>query len=90
LSAASDSAAYDQLVAEGYLTARRGTSVAPLPRTDPPAVTSLSGLRDHWHDPDHAARQGVVVGYATPAEHAYRAALDALARALTAPGPRPR
>lgn len=45
---------------------------------------ALSGLRDHWHDPDRATRQGVVVGYATPAEHAYRAALDALARALTA------
>ncbi|MEU4766093.1 PLP-dependent aminotransferase family protein [Actinosynnema sp. NPDC023794] len=45
---------------------------------------ALSGLRHHWHDPDHATRHGVVVGYATPAEHAYRAALDALALALTA------
>jgi GntR family transcriptional regulator / MocR family aminotransferase len=45
---------------------------------------ALSGLREHWHDPRDATRQGLVVGYATPAEHAYRAALDALARALTA------
>ncbi|MFE9748165.1 PLP-dependent aminotransferase family protein [Saccharothrix saharensis] len=45
---------------------------------------ALSGLRDHWHDPRDATRHGVVVGYATPAEHAYRAALDALTRALTA------
>ncbi len=51
---------------------------------------ALSGLRDHWHDPRRATRQGVVVGYATPAEHAYRAALDALAGALTAAGPGPR
>ncbi|MCE6997508.1 PLP-dependent aminotransferase family protein [Saccharothrix sp. S26] len=45
---------------------------------------AVSGLREHWHDPRAATRQGVVVGYATPAEHAYRAALDALTRALTA------
>ncbi|ROP35402.1 PLP-dependent aminotransferase family protein [Saccharothrix texasensis] len=51
---------------------------------------AVSGLREHWHDPDTATRQGVVVGYATPAEHAYRAALDALTLALTAGGPAPR
>ncbi|MFJ6673576.1 PLP-dependent aminotransferase family protein [Actinosynnema sp. NPDC091369] len=45
---------------------------------------AVSGLREHWHDPRDAARQGVVVGYATPAEHAYRAALNALTLALTA------
>ncbi|WP_158841560.1 MocR-like pyridoxine biosynthesis transcription factor PdxR [Saccharothrix deserti] len=43
---------------------------------------ALSGLRQHWHNPGPAARQGVIVGYGTPAEHAYRAALDALALVL--------
>ncbi|MBO2454146.1 PLP-dependent aminotransferase family protein [Actinomadura barringtoniae] len=40
-------------------------------------------LGDRWHEPgDHP--QGLVVGYATPAEHAYAAALDALAGSLAA------
>ncbi|MFD0204903.1 MULTISPECIES: MocR-like pyridoxine biosynthesis transcription factor PdxR [Saccharothrix] len=51
---------------------------------------ALSGLRDHHHDPRTATRQGLVVGYATPPDHAYRAALDALTAALTASGPGPR
>lgn len=43
---------------------------------------ALSGLRECRHAPDPAARQGVVVGYGSPAEHAYRAAVEALAEVL--------
>ncbi|MDH2426608.1 PLP-dependent aminotransferase family protein [Sphaerisporangium sp. TRM90804] len=43
---------------------------------------ALSGLGPSWHHPgDHP--QGLVVGYATPPEHAYPAALDALTEVLT-------
>ncbi|MEJ2852173.1 MULTISPECIES: MocR-like pyridoxine biosynthesis transcription factor PdxR [unclassified Saccharothrix] len=42
---------------------------------------ALGALSDHWHDP--AGRPGgVIIGYGTPAEHAWRPALDALARIL--------
>ncbi|MFI9813458.1 MocR-like pyridoxine biosynthesis transcription factor PdxR [Saccharothrix variisporea] len=42
---------------------------------------ALGALSDHWHDP--AGRPGgVIVGYGTPAEHAWRPALDTLARVL--------
>jgi len=38
---------------------------------------ALDGLSGHWHDQgDHP--QGVIVGYATPSESAYLAALNAL------------
>ncbi|MYW29901.1 PLP-dependent aminotransferase family protein, partial [Streptomyces sp. SID2119] len=36
--------------------------------------------------PADGARDGLVVGYATPAEHAYPEALEALCRALPPPG----
>ncbi|MEV0679220.1 PLP-dependent aminotransferase family protein [Actinosynnema sp. NPDC050436] len=39
-------------------------------------------LGEHRHRPDPDAPQGLVVGYGTPAEHAYRPALRALARVL--------
>lgn len=39
-------------------------------------------LGDRWHSPgDHP--EGVVIGYGTPAEHGYPAALDALVQALS-------
>ncbi|RKT55047.1 PLP-dependent aminotransferase family protein [Saccharothrix australiensis] len=43
---------------------------------------ALGRLRDHWHHPDPAAPQGLIIGYGTPAEHAYRPALRALADVL--------
>lgn len=47
----------------------------------------LGALREHWHAPGPTSRQGIVIGYATPAEHAYRAAIDALHHALGNPTP---
>ncbi|CCH31482.1 PLP-dependent aminotransferase family protein [Actinosynnema sp. NPDC047251] len=41
-------------------------------------------LGDHHHQRDPAAPQGLIIGYGTPAEHAYRPALHALARVLAA------
>lgn len=42
---------------------------------------ALGYLGDRWHEPgDHP--QGIIVGYGTPYEHAYPAALDALANVL--------
>ncbi|MEU5277476.1 PLP-dependent aminotransferase family protein [Streptomyces asoensis] len=50
---------------------------------------ALDGLDAFRHpDGDTAAQDGLVVGYATPAEHAYGAALEALCRILP-PGPVP-
>ncbi|MFF8830891.1 PLP-dependent aminotransferase family protein [Streptomyces sp. NPDC015131] len=47
---------------------------------------ALDGLADFRHpDSRQPHRDGLVVGHATPPEHRYRAALDALCRAL--PGP---
>ncbi|MEU0070188.1 PLP-dependent aminotransferase family protein [Streptomyces sp. NPDC006332] len=44
---------------------------------------ALDGLAEFRHpDTDMAASDGLVVGYATPAEHAYAAALDALCGTL--------
>ncbi|WP_433274036.1 PLP-dependent aminotransferase family protein [Actinosynnema sp. CS-041913] len=39
-------------------------------------------LREHWHDPGPDTPQGLIIGYGTPAEHAYRPALRALAEVL--------
>jgi GntR family transcriptional regulator/MocR family aminotransferase len=44
---------------------------------------ALDGLRDHWHAPGEHP-QHIIVGYATPAESAYPAALDTLIRVLRA------
>lgn len=41
-------------------------------------------LSEHRHHPDPAAPQGLIIGYGTPAEHAYRPALRALAEVLRA------
>jgi GntR family transcriptional regulator/MocR family aminotransferase len=42
---------------------------------------AVSGLRSHWHGTGPRI-QGLIVGYGTPSERAYPAALDALARVL--------
>ncbi|NUT98350.1 MAG: PLP-dependent aminotransferase family protein, partial [Saccharothrix sp.] len=42
---------------------------------------ALGALRDHWHDPT-GRPGGVIVGYGTPAEHAWRPALETLSRVL--------
>jgi GntR family transcriptional regulator/MocR family aminotransferase len=42
---------------------------------------ALDGLSDHWHG-DSPRGQGLIVGYGTPSERAYPAALGALARVL--------
>ncbi|WP_405874007.1 PLP-dependent aminotransferase family protein [Streptomyces sp. NBC_00005] len=60
------------------------------PGTEPSAVKAaawqgiaLDGLAEFRHpETDTAARDGLVVGYATPSEHAYGAALEALCRIL--------
>jgi GntR family transcriptional regulator/MocR family aminotransferase len=42
---------------------------------------ALHGLAEHWHQPgDHA--HGILVGFGTPTEQAYPAAVDVLARVL--------
>lgn len=46
---------------------------------------ALDGLGRHWHEPG-GHPQGVIVGYGTPTEHAYPAALDVLARVLSGAG----
>ncbi|WP_078862429.1 PLP-dependent aminotransferase family protein [Streptomyces sp. NRRL F-5123] len=44
---------------------------------------AVGALGEHWHTPEVPGRpQGLVVGYGTPGEGGYPAALDALARAL--------
>jgi GntR family transcriptional regulator/MocR family aminotransferase len=44
---------------------------------------TVGTLGGHWHAPDVPGRpQGLVVGYGTPGEGGYPAALDALVRAL--------
>ena len=43
---------------------------------------ALGRLADRWHTPRNDHPQGVIVGYGTPSEHAYPAALDTLAHVL--------
>jgi len=43
---------------------------------------ALGDLASHWHAPDDDHPQGVIVGYGTPGESSYPAALDVLARTL--------
>ncbi|MEU6545653.1 PLP-dependent aminotransferase family protein [Streptomyces sp. NPDC046859] len=43
---------------------------------------AVGRLGDHWHTPDADRPQGLVVGYGTPREGAYREALEVLARVL--------
>lgn len=50
---------------------------------------ALGGLGDHWHHAgDHP--QAIIVGYGTPREHVYPAALGALAHVLAQSGAAPR
>ena len=54
------------------------------PRSSPTWLSrgvAVEGLAGYWHGPDRRS-QGLVVGYGTPAEHAFPAALEALADAL--------
>ena len=44
---------------------------------------ALGDLRGHWHDPAAPHPPGVIVGFGTPGESAYPAALDMLARVLS-------
>jgi GntR family transcriptional regulator / MocR family aminotransferase len=48
------------------------------------AGIALDTLGRYWHDPPRPRRQAIIVGYATPAGHAYRPALAALAGLLAA------
>jgi GntR family transcriptional regulator/MocR family aminotransferase len=43
---------------------------------------ALGDLRGHWHDPAAPHPPGVIVGFGTPGEATYPAALDTLARVL--------
>jgi GntR family transcriptional regulator / MocR family aminotransferase len=43
---------------------------------------AISGLRPFWHDARRAGFEGVVVGYATPPEHGFAAALARLGEVL--------
>ncbi|MER7891652.1 PLP-dependent aminotransferase family protein [Micromonospora sp. NPDC094482] len=45
---------------------------------------ALNGLRAHWHVPGGVDTRGIIVGYATPGQASYPAALDTLARVLRA------
>ena len=45
---------------------------------------ALHTLSEYWHIPPRDAAAAIIVGYAAPASHAYRPALDALAALLTA------
>jgi len=47
---------------------------------------AVGRLGDHWHTPDAGRPQGLVVGYGTPREGAYRGALEVLARVLDEAG----
>ncbi|RDS66609.1 PLP-dependent aminotransferase family protein [Streptomyces sp. M7] len=47
---------------------------------------AVGRLADHWHTPGGDRPQGLVVGYGTPREGAYREALEVLARALDEAG----
>jgi GntR family transcriptional regulator/MocR family aminotransferase len=48
------------------------------------AGLAVGDLASHWHTPEPDRPGGLVVGYATPGEGAYRAALDTLLRVLRA------
>ena len=46
---------------------------------------ALHTLGCYWHNPPQPAPQAIIIGYATPAGHAYRPALSALIQLLTEP-----
>jgi GntR family transcriptional regulator / MocR family aminotransferase len=43
---------------------------------------ALHTLADYWHVPPEPCPRAIIIGYATPASHAYQPALDALTRLL--------
>jgi GntR family transcriptional regulator / MocR family aminotransferase len=43
----------------------------------------LHNLASYWHDPPEPCPQAIIIGYATPASHAYHPALSALTGLLT-------
>ena len=47
---------------------------------------ALQPLADHWHHAAEDRYQGLIIGYSTPAEHAWPAALDTLCTVLTSHG----
>jgi GntR family transcriptional regulator/MocR family aminotransferase len=47
---------------------------------------ALGDLRSHWHEPEAEHPPGVIVGFGTPGEAAYPAAIDTLARVLREAG----
>ena len=46
------------------------------------AGLALGTLGDHWHEPAAGRPQGLIIGYGTPGEGRYPAAVDALVRVL--------
>jgi len=50
------------------------------------ALTGLSMMRHPHAGPDIPAPEGIIVGFAAPAEHAFGAAVDALCNVLSASG----
>ena len=48
---------------------------------------ALGRLGDHWHTPDEAHPQGLVVGYGTPRERVYPEALEVLGKVLESTDP---
>jgi GntR family transcriptional regulator / MocR family aminotransferase len=50
------------------------------------ALNGLSLMRHPLAGPDIPAPEGIIVGFAAPAEHAFAAAVDALCNVLTASG----
>jgi GntR family transcriptional regulator/MocR family aminotransferase len=45
---------------------------------------AIHTLGAHWHNPPETSPPAIIIGYATPASHAYRPALEALTRLLAA------
>ena len=71
-----------------------GTSEQELARAATRHGIAFQTLTDYWHGPPEIHPQSIIVGYATPADHAYRPALTALTHLLGAasgctPGRRP-
>lgn len=44
---------------------------------------ALQALADHWHQVAGERYQGLIIGYSSPTEHAWPAALDTLCAVLT-------
>jgi GntR family transcriptional regulator/MocR family aminotransferase len=59
-----------------------GTSEADMLARAAEHELAIMGTTEFWHDPDTRPLQGLVAGYGSSPEHAYPAALDALAAVL--------